>query len=113
MYCVILVTAKDKEEAEKIARKLVEDKLIACANIIPAVQSTFFWDGKVCEENEALMIMKSKRDLMKRIIAAVKSLHSYSVPEIIALPIVAGNVDYLKWINDVTSNEKKSRGKRK
>ena len=111
MYCVILVTAKDKEEAEKIARGLVENKLIACANIVPAVQSVFFWDGKVCAENEVLLIMKSKKVLMKKIIAAVKSLHSYSVPEIIALPILDGNADYLKWVSDVTSI-KGSRGKK-
>ena len=112
MYCVILVTAKDKEEAEKIARGLVEHKLIACANIVPAVQSIFFWDGKVCSESEVLLIMKSKKNLMKKIIAAVKSLHSYSVPEVISLPITDGNVDYLKWVNEVTSIEKRSRGKK-
>lgn len=98
-YIVILVTAKDKKEAEKISRGLLEAKLIACANIIGGVQSLFWWQGKIDTSKEVLLILKTKKNLFKKTSAKVKSLHSYQTPEIIALPIVAGSEDYLKWIS--------------
>lgn len=100
MNIIILVTAKDIEEAQKISRALVEDKLIACANIIPGIQSVFWWDGKVDEANEVLLILKTKKSLFQKVVKKVKSLHSYDVPEVIALPIIDGNKDYLRWINE-------------
>lgn len=98
-YIVILITTKDKKEAEKIAQGLLKDKLIACANIITGVQSLFWWQGKIDKAQEVLMILKTKKNLFKKVSAKVKSLHSYQTPEIIALPIVAGSEDYLKWID--------------
>ena len=100
MYIVILVTAKDKIEAQKIASKLVSEKLVACANIIDNVRSIFWWESKVDSANEVLLIFKSKKTLFKKIEKTVKSIHSYSVPEIIALPIIVGEKTYLKWIED-------------
>ena|SRR3989338_7394666 len=100
MYIVIFVTAKDKAEAEKIASHLVKEKLAACVNIVAGVNSMFWWENKIDQAQEVLLIVKSKKILFKKIMAAVKKLHSYSVPEIIALPIVDGNKDYLKWISD-------------
>jgi periplasmic divalent cation tolerance protein len=97
-YIIVLVTAKDKKEAEKISRGLLEAKLIACANIIAGVQSLFWWQGKIDTSKEVLLILKTKKNLFKKIIARVKSLHSYQTPEIIALPLVAGSKDYLDWI---------------
>jgi len=98
-YIVILVTAKDKKEAEKIAQGLLVAKLIACANIIEGVQSLFWWQGKIDSSKEVLLILKTKKILFKKVMAKVKSLHSYQTPEIIALPIVAGSEDYLSWIH--------------
>ena len=102
MYIVILVTAKDEAQANKIAEKLVADKLVACANIVRGIQSIFWWEGKVDRAEETLLILKSRRRHFPSIVKTVKSLHSYDVPEIIALPIVEGNKDYLKWITEVT-----------
>jgi len=100
MYVVILVTAANSQEAKTISESLVEQKLIACANIIPSVQSIFRWQGKLESSDEALLIMKSKASHFNNIVAAVKAMHSYDVPEIISLPIAEGNPDYLKWINE-------------
>jgi len=102
MYIVILVTAMNVEEANKISKKLVEDKLVACVNILDQVKSIFRWEGKIDEAQEVLMIMKSRKDLFKKIVKVVKSLHSYSVPEVIALPVIDGNKDYLDWIKNST-----------
>ncbi len=98
-FIVVLVTARDKKEAVKIARGLLESKLIACANIIEGVQSLFWWQGKIDRSPEVLMLMKTKKVLFKKVSAQVRSLHSYETPEIIALPIVAGSGDYLKWLD--------------
>lgn len=102
MHIVILVTAKDEVQANKIAEKLVAEKLVACANIVPGVQSIFHWKGKIDRAQEALLILKSRRRHFPAIVKRVKVLHSYDVPEIIALPIVEGNKDYLQWITDST-----------
>ncbi|MBI5149401.1 MAG: divalent-cation tolerance protein CutA [Candidatus Omnitrophica bacterium] len=102
MYIVIFVTAKDEAQANKIAGKLVKDKLVACANIVPGVQSVFRWNGKVDRAQEVLLVLKSRRKHFPSIVKTVKALHSYDVPEIIALPIVEGDKDYLKWITDST-----------
>ena len=98
-YIVVVVTAKDNKEATKIAQGLLEAKLIACANIISGVQSLFRWQGKIDSSKEVLLILKTKKNLFKKVSAKVKSLHSYQTPEIIALPIVEGSQDYLAWVN--------------
>jgi len=102
MNVVIFVTAANKKEAEKIAAALIKKKLAACVNIIENVHSLFRWQGKVDSAKEALLIVKTRKTLMNKLIKKVKSLHSYEVPEIIALPIVSGNEKYLKWIDDST-----------
>jgi len=98
MPIIVLVTTKNGREANKIATKLVEAKLIACANVIKGVHSIFRWKGKVDKANEALLIIKSKKSCFAKIVKAVKEVHSYDVPEIIALPIIDGNKDYLNWV---------------
>ena len=100
MNVVILITCKDKKEAVKISARLVKDKLAACVNIIEGVQSLFWWEKKVESACEVLLVAKSKRSLITRVVRTVKSLHSYQVPEVIALPIIAGNRDYLNWIDE-------------
>ena len=100
MNIVIFVTAKDAVEAKIISDQLLEKKLIACANIVEGVQSVFWWQGKIDQAKETLIILKSKRSLFKKIVKTVKAYHSYEVPEVIALPIVDGNPDYLRWIDE-------------
>ncbi len=102
MNVVIFVTAANKKEAEKIASTLIEKKLAACVNIIENLHSIFRWQGKVDSTKEALLIVKTRKALMNKLIKKVKSLHSYAVPEIIALPIVSGDKKYLQWINEST-----------
>ncbi len=99
---IVLITTSSDSEAEKIARSLVDEQLAACANIVPGMRSLFFWDGKIQDERETLLICKSRSPLMNKIIGKVKALHSYSVPEIIALPIIAGSPDYLAWVRETT-----------
>ena len=101
-FIVIFVTAKDAAEAQRISRGLLEKKLIACANIVSSVNSFFWWEGKIDQSAEALVIMKSQKRCFPKIVSAVKKIHSYSVPEIIALPIVDGSRDYLDWIKAST-----------
>ncbi len=100
MNIVVFVTAKDRAEAKKISDQLLEKKLIACANIVEGVESVFWWQGKIDQAKETLIILKSKQSLFKKIVKTVKANHSYDVPEVIALPIVDGNPDYLKWIDE-------------
>ena len=98
-YIIILITAKDKKEASKIARGLLEAQLIACANIVDGVRSLYWWQGKIDSSSEVLLMIKTKLKLFKKVTSKVKSLHSYQTPEIIALPIIIGSDDYLNWLN--------------
>ena len=98
MYIMVFVTAKNVREANKIANMCTKNKLVACANIVKGVSSLFWSNAKVKSSNEVLVIMKSQKKLFKRIMAMVKSIHSYETPEIIALPIADGNLEYLNWI---------------
>jgi periplasmic divalent cation tolerance protein len=95
---VVLVTASSKEEAEKIVRRLLKERLIACANIIGPVQSLFWWQGKIDEAQEHLILMKTRKDLFSKLSEKVKALHSYQIPEIIAVPIVEGFKPYMEWL---------------
>jgi periplasmic divalent cation tolerance protein len=99
MYVVVLVTAKNKKEAGKISAKLIKAKLAACVNIVDKVNSVFFWLGKIDRVKESLLVIKSKQEKLPQIIKLVRSWHSYEVPEIIALPIIAGDRPYLRWID--------------
>lgn len=100
---VCLSTASSDEEAAKIARALVEERLAACVNLVPAVRSIYTWQGKVEDGAEVLMVIKTRRSLVAKLTARVKALHSYTVPEVIAADIVGGNPDYLAWLADSTS----------
>jgi periplasmic divalent cation tolerance protein len=97
-YLIVLVTAPTREEAVKIIRTLLEEKLIACGNIVDPVYSLFWWKGKVKEEKEVLVIMKSHEKLFKKLSGRVREIHSYDVPEILALPIVDGSPSYFDWM---------------
>ena len=97
---VIFVTTSTEEEAHSIAELLLGHKKAACVNIVPRVESSFWWQGKLDSAWESLLIIKTKASLLTEIIELVKSVHSYEVPEIIAFPIIGGSEDYLKWIDD-------------
>lgn len=97
---VVLITTASREEADRIARRLVEDRLAACATIVPQVRSFFLWEQKLSQEDEVLLLVKSSRARFAQLAAAVKRLHSYSLPEIIALPVVMGSTDYLRWVSE-------------
>lgn len=100
MYIVILITVPNADEANIIGKILVERRLVACANIIPKIKSIFRWEGRIQESDEALIVAKSKLNLMEEIQEAVKEKHSYDVPEIIALPVKSGLPRYFKWIDE-------------
>jgi periplasmic divalent cation tolerance protein len=99
---VVFITASGEDEAVKIARSLVEARLAGCVNIIKNIRSVYRWEKTVEDEPEVLMIAKTQKNLFQELMKKVKELHSYTVPEIIALPIVEGSEDYLKWLRDVT-----------
>jgi len=96
---IVLITAGSEEEAHRIAESLVKGKKAACANIVPRVDSLFRWEGKLDSARESLLLVKTKASLFSEIVEMVKRMHSYEVPEIIALPIIAGSEDYLKWLD--------------
>ena len=99
---VIFITAASAGEAQQISRALVEQKKAACVSIIPRIDSYFWWEGKLDSAQENLLIAKTRASLLDDVIALVKKIHSYKVPEIIALPIVGGNPDYLEWVEKST-----------
>lgn len=97
---LVYVTTANEEEARRIGRTLVERKLAACANIVPAIQSIYEWEGKVVEDDETLLLLKSTATALEELTACVKELHSYSVPCVTAFPIAGGNKDYIQWVFD-------------
>lgn len=101
-YRFIYVTAKDRGEALSIGRSLVEQRLVACANVVGGMTAVYVWEGKVEEGEEAVLIAKTTADRVEAAIAAVKAVHTYTCPCIVALPILTGHPDYLAWIHDVT-----------
>jgi periplasmic divalent cation tolerance protein len=97
---VIFITTSSELEAHKIAELLLSRRKAACVNIVPKVDSSFWWRDKLDSARESLLVIKTKTSLLSEIIDLVKAAHSYEVPEIIALPVIGGNEDYLKWIDD-------------
>ena len=97
---VVFVTASSQEEAKKIADLLLNKRKAACVNIVPRVDSLFWWQGKLDSAQESLLIIKTKASVLPEVIDLVKQAHSYTVPEVIALPIIGGNDDYLKWVDE-------------
>lgn len=98
-YIVIYCTVPNRNEGKEIARTLVKHKLVACVNLVDKVESVFSWDGKLTEEKEVLMIMKTKREMFEGVNRIIQKLHSYNVPEVIAMPIVVADETYLKWVS--------------
>lgn len=101
---MIFVTASSDSEAQTISKDLVGSRLVACANLLPGIRSIFQWKGEVQSEQEVLVIMKSRTELFDRIERRVRELHSYDVPEILAIPILAGSLPYLAWLREETDS---------
>lgn len=99
----IYVTTSNKEEARRIGRALVESRLAACVNILDGMNSMYWWEGKVQDEFETVLIAKTREELVEPLIEKVKGLHGYTCPCVVALPIVQGNPAYLDWIDSETT----------
>ncbi|MBL8665151.1 MAG: divalent-cation tolerance protein CutA [Candidatus Odyssella sp.] len=95
---LLYVTAPNVAEAERIGEALVQERLVACANILGPIASIYWWQGKVQRDAEAVLIAKTRADLVERVVARVKELHSYTVPCVVSLAIEQGNPDFLRWI---------------
>ena len=101
-FIVVYVTAGSSTEGERLARALVEERLAACVNRIAPVHSFYRWEGKLEQSEEQLLIIKTQRRLFAALEKRVRELHSYAVPEIVALPIIDGSQDYLRWLSEQT-----------
>ncbi len=99
---MVFITAKDMDEAKSISEGLMSQNLAACVNIVDSVTSIFKWEGKVSKNKEVLCIAKSRAELFKDIEKKVKEIHSYEVPEILAVPVVLGSKDYMEWVENMT-----------
>ncbi len=102
-YIVVLVTFKNTAEAKRITTVLLSKRLIACCNLIPVVESSFWWEGKIQKEKEALAIIKTKKSQWDLLLKEIQAHHSYSVPEILAIPLLKGNPRYLQWMKEVVA----------
>ncbi len=100
---LVMVTCGSSQEAEKIAQLLLEERLVACVNIAGRIRSLFHWEGAIARESESLLLMKTRAECFDELSRRVKEVHSYEVPEIIAMPIMVGNPDYLDWIRESTT----------
>ena len=103
---VVLSTCASNEEAGRIARELIAKRLAACVNIVAGVRSVYRWKGEITEESEVLLVIKSSRELFSKLRAELEQLHSYEVPEAIALPLVDGAANYLNWIEESLRDER-------
>ncbi len=98
MFYLVLTTVKARVEAERIAKKIVGEKLAACVNVVPSISSTYRWKGKIERSRETLLLVKTSGEKLDKVMKRIKELHTYKVPEIIALPIERGLPEYLKWL---------------
>lgn len=110
-YVLVMITCSSRREALKIKKVLLEERKVACINIIPKVESFFWWKGKIDSCLEVLILAKTKSNNLEEIVTLVKKIHRYEVPEIIASPIIGGNKEYLKWISESLSCPKRKKRK--
>jgi periplasmic divalent cation tolerance protein len=103
-FIVVYVAVGSSEESERLARTLVEERLAACVTRIARVQSVYRWEGKVEQSEEELLVIKTRRELFAALDKRVRELHSYAVPEVIALPVLAGSEAYLRWLGEQVSD---------
>jgi periplasmic divalent cation tolerance protein len=98
-FRLVLTTVPEEELGRRLARTLVEERLAACVNVSPAVTSFYWWGGKIVEDREFLLVIKTKASVLERLRARLKELHPYEIPEFVALPVVAGSPEYLGWLD--------------
>lgn len=103
-HVVVLITVGSEAEAQRIGEGLLKNRKVACVNIVTGVESRFWWQGKLDSATECLLLVKTRANLVGQVVELVRQMHSYEVPEIIALPIVAGHDAYLKWIDKETKD---------
>ena len=101
-FAVVMVTAPDMDLARRLAKAGLEAKLAACANIVPAIESHYWWEGKLESSKEALVIFKTRQEMLPKLEQIVRDVHSYDTPEFVALPLIAGSRKYLAWIENNT-----------
>jgi periplasmic divalent cation tolerance protein len=99
MYAFVYITTSGKEESKNIGKTLVGEKLAACVNIIPSIESIYLWKGQIEDDEESILIAKTKRDNIDKIIKRVKEIHSYETPAILVIPIIDGSKDYLDYLD--------------
>jgi periplasmic divalent cation tolerance protein len=104
-YRIVFITSGNEEEAARVAKGLVEERLAACVNIINPIRSIYRWEGKVCDEKELLLVAKTHVARLSSLIERVKSLHGYDVPEVLAVPVEAGFRPYLEWVDECCETE--------
>lgn len=104
-YVHVFTTVGERENAERIARVLVEARLVACVQVVGPIESTYWWKGKIEKATEWLCLIKTRKELFGEVEKAIKELHPYETPEIIALPITVGSKEYLEWIGEVTKRD--------
>ena len=101
-FALVLVTTGSQEEAERMARALVESRLAACVNVVPGLRSIYRWEGKIWDEGEFLLLIKTRMALFRQVEGTIREIHSYELPEIIAIPIIQGSETYLNWLREST-----------
>ena len=101
---LVYITTPNGDEARDIGKKMVTERLAACANIFDGMQSVYRWDGKLCEETESVLLLKTRQELLDALTARVRSLHSYTTPCIVAIPVAGGDPEYLSWLGRETGN---------
>lgn len=104
---VVISTVSNEKEGERISKILVAEGMVACVNIIPRVKSIYSWKGKVCEEKEAIMVIKTGRRRINELINNIKKLHSYEIPEILVFNVDKGEKSYLKWLRGIAQSKSK------
>jgi periplasmic divalent cation tolerance protein len=104
-FAVVMVTAPDMALARRLAKAGLEAKLAACANIVPAVESHYWWEGNLESSEEVLLILKTRQALLPKLERAIREIHPYDTPEFVALPLTAGSRKYLTWLKDNTEAE--------
>ena len=100
---LIYVTAPNADDALRLGRALVEERLAACANILPTMRSVYWWEGRLTEDDEAVLLLKTRADLAERLTARARELHGYTCPCIVAVPIAGGNPAFLEWVRAETA----------
>lgn len=101
---VVIVTVPDEEHGERLARCLVEERLAACVNLVPGIRSLYKWKGELCQDQEVLLLIKTRRELLESLVKKVRGIHPYELPEILALDVAGGLADYLAWVSQETAS---------